>query len=361
MWRMLDRRQCRAVLDLARAELAWVLPSVRDTLAGWQRLASRIPDASLRRDALVTLRRERLNFEGAALFAVLAPRHRLELLRCLVAFQLLLDVLDTLNERPAPDMLANGRRLQAALPEALDPSRPITDHLAAHPAREDGGFVRAIVEHCRAACRRLPRYDLVAERATLHARRLDIQVINHDPDLGRRERAMAAWARAEFPDEDRLAPWELAAAASATLQIHALLALAADPRTTPETVAAVDDAYFPWVNAATTLLDAYVDQPSDRAAGNHNYVERYGGTRVAGERLAEIVREAVTRASALPRGDRHAVIVSGMVAMYLSHEAARSPELRASSRAIRRAAGPLQLVQVPVLRALRAAHGVRSA
>src|ERR1700753_2706462 len=105
-----------------------VFPDVSREVARWHRRAHAIPDARLARLALFTQSAERGNLEGAAVFAVLAPReHRRSVVRAAVAFQALYDFVDTLAERASPDPVANGLRLHQALLTALDPARP---HLA---------------------------------------------------------------------------------------------------------------------------------------------------------------------------------------------------------------------------------------
>jgi tetraprenyl-beta-curcumene synthase len=349
-----DRRQLAALLAVAARELLWVLPSVSREVSRWQERALRIPDPVLRADAVLTLRRERLNAEGAALFAILPRRRNPGLLRLLVAFQLLLDYLDTISERPAPDPLANGRQLHRALTDALDPAGPLSAWYREHPQREDGGYLRALVETCRSGCEALPGFELVRTDVARAARLGTVQVPNHDPLPERREAGLRAWVTRELPGEWNARWFELTAAASSSLWTLALLALASAPRLDAAAVAAAKAGYFPWICAASTLLDAFVDQPSDRAQGNHSYVEHYASWEEMVERLCEIVHRSALGARRLRNGERHALITTGMVAMYLSKASARSPELRPASREILRAAGSLPRLQLPIMRIMRA-------
>jgi tetraprenyl-beta-curcumene synthase len=215
-------------------ELHWIRPNVAREIEGWRRHAESIPDAGIREDALAALAEKRFNAEGAALFAALPPRRDAALVRVLVAFQILLDFLDTLSERPAPDAVADGRQLHLALRDALDPQRPRSDYYRHHPQRSDGGYVRALVECCRESCLSLPAYGNVRSLALRAAARCSVQGLNHDPDGARRESTLEGWARSNFPTSP-FSWWELTAAASSTLGIHALLALAADPKSRPPT------------------------------------------------------------------------------------------------------------------------------
>src|SRR5215217_1886411 len=125
-----------------------VFPLARMQLRGWQRLAAAIPDPVLRAHALATLDSERLSAAGAALFAATAPRRRdPELVRALVAYQVICDYLDTLAEQPNPDPIRNGVRLHRALADAVADG-PLADHYRDHAVRDDGDYLVALVAAC---------------------------------------------------------------------------------------------------------------------------------------------------------------------------------------------------------------------
>lgn len=350
----LDHRQMWALLTVGARELAWVLPSVSREVVRWSAAASNVDDPTLREEAILSLRRERLNIEGAALFAVLPRRRHLALVHALSAYQITLDYLDTISERPSDDPLVNGRQLHLALSEAVDPGGPLSDHYRFHPHRRDGGYLRGLVEACRAGCAALPAFERVHSGAVRAAMRSTVQAANHHPRASHRASSLRAWVERELPGPSELRWFELTAAASSSLWTLALLALAADPDLREDDVAEAEAVYFPWICAASTLLDAYVDQASDRAEGNHSYVEHYDSPAEMVERLCEIVHRSVDGARRLRNGERHALIAAGMVSMYLSKESARAPELRASTRRIARAAGSLPRVQLPIMRTMRA-------
>jgi len=332
----------------------WVLPSVATEVATWRRCAASIPSGELRADASANLHSSRLNAEGAALFAVLPRRRHPALVRGLVAYQTALDYLDTLSERPCREQRVNGVQLHRALVEALEPGGRISDYYRSHPWRDDGGYLQQLVEATRAGCTALPAYERVRERAVASARRMRVQALNHEPLPERRDAALRAWAAREFPGRNELAWFEWTAASCSSLSTFTLLALAADPHLQEDDVLEAEAVYFPWINAASTLLDAFVDQPSDREQGNHSYVEHYDSPSEMVERLCEIVYRSVHGARQLRNGERHALIATGMVSMYLSKESARSPELRQATRRIAQVAGSLLRVQLPIMRTMRA-------
>jgi tetraprenyl-beta-curcumene synthase len=327
----------------------------------WRQRAASIPDAAIRDDALTALSSKRFNAEGAALFAVLPPRRDSSLLRLLVAFQILLDFLDSLSERPAPDAQADGLQLHLALRDALDPDGPISDYYRHRPSVQDGGYVRALVQSCRESCVYLPSYATTRSLAIRGAGRCSVQGLNHDTDLVRRDRTLEAWAGSTFHDSWGLSWWELTAAASSTLGIHALLALAADPTCEERDAVEVEAAYMPWICAASTMLDSYVDEAVDVAEGAHSYVAHYPSEEVAFQRTHELVSHSLEQARRLRNGARHALIVAGMAAMYLSADEARTAAKLNTTRALGSAGGSLTLMLVPIMRAWRTVAGLRSA
>lgn len=342
-------------------ELSWIRPGVAREVDLWRQRAASIPDAAIREDALTALSSKRFNAEGAALFAVLAPRRDSSLLRLLVAFQILLDFLDSLSERPAPEAQADGLQLHLALRDALDPDGPISDYYRHRPAVQDGGYVRALVQCCRESCMYLPSYATTRSLALRGAGRCGVQGLNHDTDLVRRDRTLETWAGSTFHDSWGLSWWELTAAASSTLGIHALLALAADPTCEERDAVEVDAAYMPWICAASTMLDSYVDEVADTAEGAHSYIAHYPSEEVALRRTHELVSRSLEEARLLQNGARHALIVAGMVAMYLSAEEARTVAKRNTTRALVGAGGSLTRMLLPIMGAWRIAYGLRRA
>ncbi|HEY1450943.1 MAG TPA: DUF2600 family protein [Solirubrobacteraceae bacterium] len=327
----------------------------------WEVHARAIPDTRLREDALSSIAHKRGHTDGAALFWIL-PRHRdLNLLRLLVAYEMIWDFLDCVNERAADAGTANGCQLHLALIEALDPGAPISDYYRYHPWREDGGYLRALVESCRHSCASLPSYGRVRPLLIREAQRAQVLAFNHDNDPLGRDAALRAWASREFSGEQRLSWYELSGAASASMTVHAFLALAAEPSCTEADLQHTCAAYFPWLSAATTMLDSYVDQSEDEANGDHRYIGHYPSEALAGERVRELVARSATEARRLRRGHRHAVIAASMVAMYLSKDSARTPDMRESTQSIVRAGGSLTRLLLPILRFWRVAFAQQAA
>jgi tetraprenyl-beta-curcumene synthase len=354
----LSPRQARVLLAAATRQLVWGLWAVSCEIKGWRRRALAIPDVSIRADALDALSRKRTHVDGAALFWILPDNRDPRLLRLLVAYEIALEFLDNAHEHETSEI--NGRQLHRALVEALDPNAPISDYYLHHPRRDDGGYLRSLVEVCREGCAAMPSYTRARELLLLCARRCgDVQSLNHNPDPVRRSVALRDWAKREFPDMHEVSWWELTAAASSSVVVHALLALTACA--SEDDLSAVDVAYAPWICAASTMLDSYVDRARDIVSGDHSYVGHYPNADVGGRRMCELVRRSAREARSLHKGHRHALILASMVAMYMSSDSARTPAMRATTNSLIQAGGSLTKLLVPILRCWRTVYSLRSA
>lgn len=273
------------------------------------------------------------------------------LVRAVVAYQVLYDFLDTITE--APDPRPGGtRQLHRALLDALDPSVTPSDWYALHPGRDDGGYVAALVADCRAALGRLPAYPHVAP-AAIRAAALsrDVQALNHD--AADRARKLGAWAGAHAARE-RLEWWECAASASSSLAVHVLLGLATDRATTPERARQAELSYCVSLGALNTLLESLVDLPQDLRSGDHSLVSYYPTPADAAARIQLLALQTRRDAERMPRGDRHVVILAGMVGFYLSCDEAWEPHARDTAAGTLAAIGPPTLALTRVLRVRRA-------
>jgi tetraprenyl-beta-curcumene synthase len=340
--------------------LALGLPAVAREVRYWRELARHIPDAPIREDALSALGGKRGQTDGAALFSILPRSRNPSLLRLLVAYQITWDFLDSASERGATSGQANGRQLHLALVDALDPDRPISDYYRHHPWRDDGGYLRTLVLVCRDSCARLPSHPRVRRLVVREAIRAQVLAINHELDSRRRDSMLKVWAATEFPKGHEANWFELSSAASAGLTIFALLALASNPTCSDGEIARTHNAYFPWTSTLATMLDSYVDQAEDAATGDHAYISHYPTQELATQHICVLVERCLRDARSLKEGEKHILIVSSMVAMYLSKDSALTPEMRAATKHILDAGGSLTRLLHPILRLWRTAYGLRS-
>jgi cytochrome P450 len=347
----------RTLVALGRAaarELVWGTAAVAREIEHWRALAQVIPDPPLREDALHALDNKRAHIDGAALYWTLATRRSTTALRALIAFEVVADYLDNTSERGAHVGMHNGFTLHAALIAALDPTHGVPDYYRFHPWREDGGYLRCLIETCQTLVQELPSYAIVKPlvlRAAEHAQVL--AAVNHEPNATRRDNALRTWAQTRYGQRDELASFESTAGASAWLTVLALLAYAADPDGSSGEAQAIYAAYLPWISLAATMLDSYGDVDEDAHAGTHSYIDHYASSDDATACIAEILQRAFTEASALPNSARHVVIAACMVAMYLTAPSVRTAKNATRTRTYVSASGPLTRALLPVLRLWR--------
>jgi tetraprenyl-beta-curcumene synthase len=327
----------------------------------WRRLARAIPNPAIRTDALNALTDQRTHIDGAALFSILPHVRSPILLRLLVAYEVIWDYLDNVNERSASAGEANGLQLHRALVDALDPGSPMADYYRHSPWRDDGGYLVALVRACRAHCEHLPSYAPLRPHLIREAIRGQICALNHAPDASQRDAMLRAWVKHEFPHGHEAQWFELTAAASTNLTVFALLALASEPTCSERVIAQTAHAYFPWISVLTAMLDSYVDQDEDAASGGHSYVSHYPTPTLAIERVGQLMRRCVAEARALRDGEKHVVIAGCMFAMYLSRDSALAPPRRETTTRLICAGGSLACLLHPLLRLWRTVYGLRSA
>ncbi len=329
-----------------------VFPRVSAHIKRWDGIARRIPDPELRRLALEALAK-RSNIEGAAAFAVLAPRaHRKSATDAMCAFQAAYNYLDMLGEQPSADPVADGRRLHEALLFALgqpspmaeeqgrDPGAEELDWYEHHPQREDGGYLSYLLAECRTAVSALPSYAMAAPAARAAAAQIvAFQSLNLSEAQGDHA-GLERWALEATPSDSGLQWWETAAAAGSSLGVYVQIAAAARAGSSAAQIAALEHAYFPWIGGLHSLLDNLIDKHEDEAAGHRSLVEYYGPQRAA-ERMGRLAGRAIELAQSLPDSRRHTLLLAAMVANYLSAEEAHTPELEPVSEAVLARIGPL--------------------
>jgi tetraprenyl-beta-curcumene synthase len=310
-------RVAAAVLPALATYLASVVPAVRRELRGWRHEADAIAGAVPREHALTALTEKHLNPEAVAVFAILAPgRRRRVAIRAIVALQVAIDYLDRLEE---------------------------------HASEGDADYLRRLFDAYRESAATLPSHDAVIpliERAVVRCGEGQHQT--HAAERGDRA-GLEAWARAQEAPPD-YHWWEVAAGASSSVAAHALIAAAADPRTTAGEAEAIDAAYFPSIGALTVFLDDLTDRDEDAVTGAHNYLAYYSDSAEAADRLALVVHRSEAAIGALRHPARHAAILAGVVGFYLSATEASTPYARPVRDRLLATAGPAVRPIVAVMR-----------
>jgi hypothetical protein len=368
-----DRRlAARALIALALANARYwstVAPVVRKQLRHWESRARTIPDPELRGLAVQKLHAEGFNAEAAAMLATLAPHaHRRHAVQAIVALELLFDYLDGLTERPIEDPLGEGERLFAPFMDAIYPSSPpaAPDRDGApHPQAADSphpqgadGYLQELSSAVRVALEQLPAISEVlpiARRAAERSARAQIRM-HASRSIGTAQ--LESWAGGEAQGTDLGWREYLAGAASSVLAVHALIAAAADPNTTPTEAQEIDDTYLS-ICVVVTLLDGLVDHAHDSSAGESSYFSLYDNDDLLAQALARVAERALRQAQALQNGAHHVITLTGAVAYYASTPGANSDLARPVMAQLTEALGPLVSPPLLMTRTWRAAKRTR--
>jgi hypothetical protein len=353
----------RAGAALATANLRYwltVAPFVRRELRRWRARAAEIPDAHLRALALRTLAVEGFTTEVAATLATLAPRvQRRTVIEAIVALEVMYDYLDGLTEQPAADPVRNGHRLFQAFLGAVDPDAPEgLDYHSYDSGPGDGGYLSDLARTVRAAFVRLPRSRAVlpvVREAAVRCAEAEIRAHTAEHSGGAQLRG---WAEQQAAGS--ALGWRefLAGAASSVLSVHALIAFAADVRTTAEQARAIDSVYLS-IAVLSTMLDSVVDYERDLDAGTVAYIGHYESPALLAERLTDVVRTATRQALSAPRSAHHLMTLAGVVAFYSSSPSARHENALPVMSQLKRQLRPLITPTLMVMRTWRWAKQVR--
>lgn len=353
-------RSCAALALMSVRYWATVLAQARRELHRWRDQAQAIADPGLRALALGKLSEEKTNVYFAGTFATLAPHsQRARAIKVIVAVQIIYDYLDGLTEQPTNEPVRDGLQLFRALSDALTLLAPAcSDYYSHHPNREDGGYLNTLVATARTNLARLPAAGTITELASAAATRCaGAQVHAHAAaQLGTAQ--VEQWAIDQAPEN---VPWRafLAGAASAVISIHALIATAADPRTTPESAARID-AFHESTCRLATILDGFADLRHDETSpAAIGYLHYFPDRELLGKELQCAAHRAKEQAAAVPHGGHHLMTLAGVAAYYLS-------ALRREDEQIKTLLAPLQHELQPTIaptllfmRTWRLAHHLR--
>jgi len=341
--------QSAGALALANARY-WtsVALHVRRAMRHWESRARAIEDPQLRELALSKLHAEGFNAEAAAMAATLAPRpHRRHAVEAIVALELLFDYLDGVTERPLADPVGDGERLFETFMDAID------------PAAQDGeGYADELAETVRRSIARLPAGAAVADAAMRCAMQsAQAQIRMHAaPHIGAEQ--LSEWATGQASGTALAWREFLAGAASSVLALHALIAAAADPRTTVEDAERIERAYLS-ICVVVTLLDGLVDHHDDARDGRLSYAGLYEDTALLATALGQAAREARRHAQTLPNGSHHLMTLASAIAYWSSAPAARNDPARGVLIQMRRDMRSLLLMPMLAVRAWRLARQLR--
>jgi hypothetical protein len=318
---------------------------------------------------LETLREEGFNAEVAATVGTLAPNsHRASAVEAIVALEVLYDYLDTLVEQPLDDPLRDGHSLFRALIDAVDlDTAPCGGYHRRHPRSVDGGYLEELVATVRSTLARLPAADAIVATARRSATRCAEAQIRSHAVAAAGSAQLELWATREAVGTGLDWPEFLAGGAASVLTLHALIAAAADHRTTPEQAAQIDTAYLS-IAALSTMLDSLVDYERDVSAETLGYIRYFEDRDLLALRLGNVAQHAAAQARELPHAAHHLMTLAGVVAYYTSAPSATGEFAAPVTAHINAQLRPLITPTLAVMRAWRLAkrvrrkrHGCRSA
>lgn len=344
----------RVLLALLIANVRYwrtVAPLLRVELTHWRRRAGAISDPELRELALRKLSEESFNAEAAGMLATLAPRaNRAPVVRAIVALEVLFDLLDGMTERPLRDPLGDGEELFGAFTTVFD-----TPPAPAPGATPGCGYLSELSLAASCALAELPATGVLRPRLQACASRAtQAQIHMHAlPALGMDQ--LEAWARTHAVPTGLGWRELLAGSASSVLAVHALIAAAADPSSTAAQAEQLDRCYLS-ICVLVTLLDGLIDVSEDARTGEPSYASLFESREALAQTLNDLAARAAREARALPDGATHLMILTGVLAYYLSTPGADGPALAE----VKRSMGPLILPALAVMRAWRATRRVLS-
>lgn len=327
--------------------MLWGFPAVKARLREYQQFLLANP-GPLTQQGLDSIRDKAFHCLGGSVYALMAPGgQRQQALKFIIAFQTISDYLDNLCDRFGVHSEHSFRQLHLAMLDSLDPgAQDFRDYYALFPQREDGGYLCRLVFDCREALSGITAFarcrGRVEELTKLY---IDLQSYKHmerEPGEGALS-SLYERNRHRFPG---LHWWEFAAACGSTLGIFTMVASQQDPEE-------LWSAYLPWVNGLHILLDYYIDQEEDVQHDDMNLVSYYDSQEEQIQRLHWFYCNSLRAVRALFNSRFHALIMDGLLALYLSDVKARSPQLAGTSLLLLRWAGLRARVLERLVRVLR--------
>ncbi|MGJ9382307.1 tetraprenyl-beta-curcumene synthase family protein [Salipaludibacillus sp. CF4.18] len=318
-----------------------VIPTVHEFITEWRELAEKIPNEELRSQALMSIDSKTFHCEGGAVYALLSGENFREAVRFIVAYQTISDYLDNLCDRSTSQNPDDFQALHESMPDALTPDAPTRDYYRFREEKDDGGYLKTLVNTCQECIKRFPSYSAVhSENVSLSEMYSDLQVHKHvkEPDRVPRLTAWFQGYRSRMPDME----WfEFSACTGSTLGIFCLTAYAAGKDTmTKEEANVIKNGYFPWVQGLHILMDYFIDREEDKEGGDLNFCFYYETEEDMLRRMEHFFHEAEKSLKSLPDSAFHRLINNGLLAIYLADaKVKQDPQLRKQGNRLIRSGG----------------------
>jgi len=306
-----------------------VRPDVHRYLGEWKQMAEAIPDAELRKQALMSIETKTFHCEGGAIYALLAGNHYGETLRFIIAYQTISDYLDNLCDRSTSLDPGDFRALHESMLHALTPGTAGVNYYRFRNEQNDGGYLLALVRTCQDMLEKLPAYpNIVHILHELAGYYCDLQVHKHVRAI-ERVPLLKSWFDANREHLPEMRWNEFAACTGSTLGIFCLVAYSSNDNCSVDLARQIKNAYFPWVQGLHIMLDYLIDQNEDRTGGDLNFCSYYTDINDMLTRLKYLFAQAEISVARLPDASFHSMVNRGLVGMYLAdRKVSQQEELR---------------------------------
>lgn len=295
-----------------------VFPEVDRQLKHWTECCCNIKHDILRAQAFQSISDKKFHAQGGSVYSLYPNADMQSITKFIVSFQTISDYLDNLCDRAGVLDEASFRQLHQSMLDAVDTARPVNDYYKYYPYKNDGLYLKCLVEECRSQITKLPSYDKISPSLIKYIQLYsNLQTYKHMAKDIREER-LISWASqysSEFPE---ISCWEFSAATGSTLGMFVLLAAACNPNLSADEVKAINAAYFPWICGLHILLDYYIDSHEDLQEGDLNFTYYYSDLKSCEERLSFFIVRSLECCASLPYPDFHITVIKGLLAMYLS-------------------------------------------
>lgn len=295
-----------------------IFPYVHKKLSEWRDFASEIPDGELRKQALDAIQDKTFHCEGGGIYAVLSKSNWKQTVTFVVAYQTISDYLDNLCDRSTSLDPKDFEQLHLSMEDALTPGNPIRDYYAFREEKDDGGYLRSLVETCQQVLSQLPNYHHIQpftiELSSLYS---DLQVHKH-VTLDDRIPRLQNWFSEYQSRWDDLSWYEFSACSGSTLGIFCLVAYAFGNDITNEQASQLYQSYFPYLQGLHILLDYFIDQQEDLEEGDLNFCSYYENEEHMLDRFKYFIDQTSKHTKGLPYAPFHQMIHNGLVGMYLA-------------------------------------------
>jgi tetraprenyl-beta-curcumene synthase len=322
-----------------------VQPDVHRYLGEWKQMAETIPDAELRKQALLSIETKTFHCEGGAIYALLAGNHYLEVLPFIIAFQTISDYLDNLCDRSTSLDPDDFRALHESMLHALTPGIASVNYYRFRNEQNDGGYLSGLVQTCQDMLDKLPSYTNIAPFLhELVGYYCDLQVHKHERTAERLP-LLKAWFEVNRERLPEMKWNEFAACTGSTLGIFCLVAYASSNNCSIDWARRVKNGYFPWVQGLHIMLDYLIDQGEDRMGGDLNFCSFYQDNNEMLNRFKYLYTQAEISVASLPNAHFHSMVNRGLVGMYLAdRKVSQQKEVRKVATKVLQYGGTLSIV-----------------